>query len=92
MEIFAFFIAIPVAVELIAALYGPIDLSYEPRLMWFALLRVLALSVIAAGLGLWLGWTFVIGLVSVALLFVLKHWLIALAYRLPAEYKLAIWT
>ena len=92
MEIFAFFIAIPVAVELIAALYGPIDLSYESRLMWFGLLRLLALSAIAAGLGFWLGGTFVVGLVSVAVLFVLKHWLIALAYRLPAKYKLAIWT
>ncbi len=91
MEIVAFLVAIPVGIELIAALYGPIDLACQPRQMLRALPRWMVVAAVTAGLGLWLGRIFFVGLASVAALFVIKHWLLALAYRIPSKYKLAIW-
>lgn len=92
MNVLALLIAIPMGIELIAALYGPIDLAYRPRLMWRAVLRLTLVTGIAAGLALWLGALFLVGLGSIAVIFVIKHWLVAFAYRLPADYKRPIWT
>lgn len=92
MEIVAFVVAIPVAIELIAALYGPIDVASSPRRLPLALVRLAATAAIAAGFALWLGRAFVAGLAFMGAAFVLKHWFFALSYRLPAEYKVAVWT
>lgn len=92
MQIIAFVVAIPVGIELIAALYGPIDLAAWRGRMLLALVRLVLIASVATGLGLWLDRGFLWGLAFVAAVFVIKHWLIVLAYRRPGEHKVPIWT
>ncbi len=92
MEIVAFVVAIPIGNELIAALYGLIDLAAWRGRLLLALVRLAVIASIAVGLGLWLSRGFLAGLAFVTGVFVLKHWLFALSYRLPGDYKVAIWT
>lgn len=72
-DLLAFLIAIPVTVELIAAAYGPLDLSRHRRLMARAVIRLLVMIAVSASLAWWLGTAFVLGMCAYGVLFVAKQ-------------------
>jgi hypothetical protein len=88
----AFLVALPVAVELIAAAYGPLDCAGEPRRAAWAALRLLGLLALAAALAWWLRAPFVLGLAAYAALFLAKHLANAWLTSRRADYQYPVWS
>jgi hypothetical protein len=72
-DVLVFLIAIPVAIELIAAAYGPLDLARHRRLAALAVIRLVVMIVLGSSLVWWRGRPFVLGMCAYGVLFVAKH-------------------
>lgn len=91
-DLVAFVVALPVAVQLIAAAYGPLDLARHPRGAALAALGLLVWLGIAAALSWWLGAPFVLGLGAYAVFFLAKHAALAWLARRRAAYQHPVWS
>jgi len=91
-DLLAFVVAVPLAVELIAAAYGPLDLARYPRLAALAWLRLLVLAGLFAALVAWLGAPFALGACAYGVFFVLKHIANEWLGRRAAGHRRPVWT
>ena len=91
-DLLAFVVALPVAVEVIAAAYGPLDVARYPRRALLAAVKLLVVLGIAAALSWWLGAPFVLGLGAYAVFFLAKHVALGWLARRRAAHQHPVWS